>query len=154
MGIFEKFAQVEQRTIEVTLLGELGQEPAFVVTARVISGREVTEALDRYKDRTGTLDLPKWRSWRGRRVVPDWRGLTVNNLRRLIPGVKIDLQKVQQMFGDGPLPYSADLAADLHLQAIIAFGQVIDSRCDEERTRLKEQIDDEIRGAQGNSHVG
>jgi|SRR5215475_787600 len=153
MGLFERFARVENPSLEVTLLPELGTEPAFIVTARVISQREVSEAIERYTER-GNLDLKKYRPWWARRVVIDWSGCTVNNLRRLIPGITIDENKVKQLFGDGVIPYSAELAADLHLQAITTFATPINEACEEKRDQMTKAIEEALQGAQGNLRAG
>src|SRR5262245_47422610 len=153
MGLFEKFAKVESHTIEIIVLPELGTEPAFVVTARVLPEREFIEASERYSE-NGQLNFKKYRPWWARRIIVDWRDLTANNLRRLIPGIQLDEQKIRQLFGDGSVPYSAEVAADLHLNALTNFAAPINRRLDEERQTMKDEAEDALRAAQGNSHAG
>src|SRR5262245_21631422 len=153
MGLFERFAHVESPSLEVTLLPELGTEPAFIVTARMVPQREVSEAVERYSER-GNMNMKKYRLWWARRYVIDWSGCTINNLHRLIPAAKFDEDKVRQLFGDGVIPYSVEMAADLHLNALTTFANPINEACTEKGEQMTDEVEDALRRAQGNLRAG
>lgn len=155
MGQFEKFAKVSAKQIEITVLPETEHDPAFVVQGRVLPDKQISDASERYSDpRTGNLDMKKYRPWWARTHVVGWDGLTANNMRRLIPGVQLDEAKMHAIFGNGAVPYSAEMATDLHQNALQTFAAIINQRLDEERAAMKDAAEEEVRAAQGNLPPG
>ena len=150
MGLFERFARVESPNIELVLLPEEGHEPAFIVTVRVLSDKLNNEMVERASP-NNAFDMTKFRKEWGQRVVVGWTGLTVANLRRLIPNVVIDEAKLVALYPDKMIPYTAGMAADLHLNAVTHFRMPINEATDDARRQQNERQDEDRRAVLGNS---
>jgi hypothetical protein len=118
-----QYLQTRDLTEWVTILEALeangkGSEPAFIVNARFLDGKDEQELGDMARGRGGPADIDtkRYRKLRSRRLVLDWTGLTVGNLKRLCPKVLIkNEQEFLSEFGEGnEIKYSEDMALFLY----------------------------------------
>lgn len=140
MGLFERFARVESPDLELTLLPAEGAEPEFQVTVKVLSDKQNNMMMEQASS-NNVLDIDRFRKIWGKKVVVNWSGLTVNNLRRLIPNIVIDENKLVSLFPDRIIPYSPEMAADLHLNAVTNFRAKIHDATDEARRQQNEEVE-------------
>ena len=150
MGLFERFARVDSPTIDVLLLAENGHEPAFIVQARVLSDRQNSKMIED-ASQNNELRMDRFRKLWGQRVVVGWDILTPGNLKRLIPNVQIDEGQLELLYPNKVIPYTPDMAADLHLNAHQSFTVKINEATTEYRQRQHEEQDQEQAHLLGNS---
>jgi hypothetical protein len=119
--IFSQNLKVVDLTEWVTILEPVlangsGSEPAFEVNARFLDSKanRMIGEMSRVRGGNATdLDTERFHKNFIRRLVLDWRGLTLGNLRRLCPTVKLDMTpevtaKLEET--GGVIPYSESMA--------------------------------------------
>lgn len=142
MSILERFTSSKKKQAEVTIFPATEQDPAFVVTAAVLSQRAANEAYEACSE-NNVLVMKKYAAHWGKKVVLGWRGLTIRNFIKLLPDQHVDEGELRTVFrieGDGEIPYRADLATDLW-KAVEndVFAGKIKEAVDEARDMMKEE---------------
>jgi hypothetical protein len=130
MGLFEELVEVYEPTISVELLPALPPqngshgEPALVVEVAVLSDPERKKlrarclVWDRRTNRpTGETDWDKFGAELAMKSIRGWSGLTVGNLKRVMPTGRIrNEQEASERYPDG-LPFDENL-----LKALVTYA--------------------------------
>lgn len=118
-NLINKHVRVEDFTEWVTILDALlangrASEPEFRVKARFLDGKDDQDLYDMTRIKGGVdVDTKRSRKLRSRRLVVDWSGLTVGNLKRICPKLIVDNDEafLADLGASGrEIPYSEEMA--------------------------------------------